>query len=373
MKMFFTRARIVLWLLIVALAVSLNACTTMENEGGKMELNLAVTDTYDLAAMGFSLVSVDGKAVSARGNTIEAVSEGTAEVTISDAEKQYTFGVRVYPDAKTLGNQYPVDRGMFQGKNVIVLGDSIVYGWICEPGVTIDHNATYFAQLCGYLGAATDPADLTECNLSQGGTTLVIDNEYGISGLNRIEKTEPFLEESVMRDPYRAFLTADLCVIAHGTNDFSRGVMAECLPGSVFSDTPTERWQVNSFRGGLYYAIGKIREINPNIKIIVSSPAIWKADGQLMQYTPDRLSVLHTASGATIQDYVRVMKAVCQEQGAILVDFSNVFTYDNFCETQSRTWTCDGLHPTSAGHQLMFEAMIKQLTQSGNIYGEAAE
>lgn len=116
------------------------------------QLHLSISDTYDLQAMGYRLVEVSGQAVQADGNTVKAVAEGYAQVTVADEAGEHQFTVQVWADAKSLGQRFPVDRGMFGGKNVILFGDSISQGWICEPGVTIDPSATYFAKLCQYLG-----------------------------------------------------------------------------------------------------------------------------------------------------------------------------------------------------------------------------
>lgn len=313
--------------------------------------------------MGYRLVGISGEAIEADGDILRAVAEGFAEVTVADEAAEHRFTVRVWADAKALGDRFPVDRGMFGGKNVILFGESISQGWICEPGVTIDPSATYFAKLCEYLDAATDPTDYCTCNLAQGGTTLTKNNTYGISGVERVSRTEPFVEDNRSRDAYGSILSADLCVIFYGSNDLGMGVLAECSPDSIFNDEPEQAWQVNSIRGGMYYMLTTIRERNPNVKFLVLSPTLRRADGTLLGYSEDKTDVLNLATGQSMKMYTQAMKEVCEEQGARFVDWTGLFGYEDFCEEYTNLWAYDGLHPHRAGHQKMFEFLLQQLNQ----------
>lgn len=327
------------------------------------QLHLSISDTYDLQAMGYRLVEVSGQAVQADGNTVKAVAEGYAQVTVADEAGEHQFTVQVWADAKSLGQRFPVDRGMFGGKNVILFGDSISQGWICEPGVTIDPSATYFAKLCQYLGAATDPTDYCKCNLAQGGTTLTMNNSYGISGVERVSRSEPFLEDNRSRDAYNSILSADLCVISYGSNDLWVGALAQCAESSLFDDEPQQPWQVNSIRGGMYYMIQSIRKLNPNVKFLILPPLLRRADGVVLGYSEDKTDVINLATGQSMRMYSQVMQQVAQEEGARFVDWTGLFTYEDLCEDYTNLWSYDGLHPHRAGHQRMFEYLMQQLNK----------
>ncbi len=337
--------------------------TTNNDSEEEAQLHLAVSDTYDLQAMGYRLIEVNGDALQAEGDILHAVAEGNAEVTVADDGAERTFTVRVWADAKSLGDRFPVDKGMFQGENVILFGESISQGWVCEPGVTINPAATYFAKLCEYLGAATDPTDYCNCNLAQGGTTLTLNNAYGICGVERVSRTEAFTEDNRSRDAYNAMRNADLCVIFYGSNDLYAGVLAQCTQDSIFNDQPQEAWQVNSVRGGTYYMINTIRKLNPNVKFLLLSPTLRRADGTVLGYSEDKTDVVNLATGQSMRMYSQAIKVVAQEEGARFVDWTGLFTYEDFCEDYTNIWAYDGLHPHSAGHRRMFEFLMEQLNQ----------
>lgn len=348
----------------------ISGCTE-EGSAGNMtqkELNLCVGDTYDFDAMGYTLEKLEGKTVSAVGNVITAESVGFAVAIVRNEDlSEYRYQITVYADAAALGDRFFIDKGMFQGKRTIVFGTSITDGALGDPNTFtgMNYTDTYFALLCNYLGVITDPTDLRNCNLACGGTTIsyVGNNPYGISGVERIEATEPFSDGSRVRDPYPNILRADLCVIYYGGNDLVWNVLAESNGMDGLNDRPTRAEDAKTVKGALYYMITKLHEMNPDMKILVLPPLYRRADGVTLVYSEDKVDVINAMTGVTVRDYIRVMKEVCEEQGAMFVDWYPLFDYENFGAEGVDTYSGDGLHPNVEGHKKMFEYLMDQVSK----------
>lgn len=332
------------------------------------ELNLCVGDTYDFGAMGCTLVNLNSEHISAEGNIISAESAGSGVAVIQDAQlTEYSCKITVYVDAASLGGKFPIDKGLFQGKRAIVFGDSITDGALGDPNTFtgMNYTDTYFAQLCNYLGVITDPTDLRNCNFACGGTTIshVGNNPYGISGVERVEATKAFSDGYRLRDPYPNILTADLCVIFYGTNDLVWHVAAESNGMNGLNDQPARAEEAQTVKGALYYMITNLHELNPDLKILVLPPLYRRADGILLAYSEDKVDVMDAVTGVTLRDYNRVMKEVCEEQGAMFVDWYSLFDYENFGAEGVNTYSGDGLHPNVEGHRKMFEYLMDQVSK----------
>jgi lysophospholipase L1-like esterase len=197
-----------------------------------------------------------------------------------------------------------------------------------------------------------------------GGTQISSGNSFsGISGAERMERVEPFYEDGTKRDIRPAILTADLCVIYYGTNDLVGGKLAQATGNGWVTDTPRKASDAQTIRGALYFMINMLRSLNPDIKILVLPPVLRRADGELLIYSEDKTDVINKSTGQSILQYRDVMKEVCQENGAKFIDWSPVFTYENFCADNVSTYSTDGLHPNAAGHQLMFDYLLGLLAK----------
>lgn len=360
--------RLLALVLCGALTLGLCACGAERAEEpgdlAQRTLCLCVGDSYDFAAMELRLDNLGGTALYAVGDTITATAEGTDWVRASDAQgAQYRFTVTVYADAAALGGSFPLDRGMFQGKKVIAFGDSITDGCLLDstkPG-GLNYEDTYFAKLCAYLGAASDPTDLENCNFACGGTTLAYGtNGYGISGVERVSRTEPFTDAGRVRNPYPNVRDADLCVIFYGTNDLTAGVAAENAGGT---DTPSRAQDALTIRGGMYYMLRTLHRINPRLKILVLPPLYRRADGYLLVYSADKTDVCNPFTHASLKQYGETMAAVCRENGAKFIDWYGVFDYASFGADGASTYSADGLHPNVAGHRRMYDFLVQSASQ----------
>ena len=330
------------------------------------ELHLCVGDTYDFSAVGYSLKDLGGTAVFAVGDVITAVAEGTDRIIVTDIMNEaYRFTVTVYKDAASLGDKFPIDKGMFQGKKIIVFGDSITDGCLLDPTKPngLNYEDTYFAQLSAYLGASSDPTDLENCNFACGGTTLTcgLNGGYGISGVERVNKGSSFTDAGRVRNPYPNILDADLCIIFYGTNDLTAGVKAEAVAADGLTDTPQTMQEAKTISGGMYYMITALRKLNPKLKILVLPPLYRRADGTQLIYSEDKTDVLMASTGQSLQNFGEVIGQVAQDNGARFIDWYGLFNYENFGRNDATTYSYDGLHPNVEGHKKMFEFLIEQL------------
>lgn len=327
-------------------------------EHREKRLNLCVGDTYDFGAEGYAVSGFAGTALGCVGDTVTALTTGTGEVTVTDPrQRQCRVPVTVYAGTEELGGRYPLDRGLFQGKRVIVFGDSITDGCLLDPEKPVNYEDTYFAKLCGALGAASDPTDLEACNFACGGTTLTygLRRSYGISGVERVDRTEPFTEGGHQRDPYPNILRADLCVIEYGANDFD-----EQVPAGTSADRPERAEQAVTVRGGMYYMLRRLRALNPSLKFLVLPPLYRRANGTSLLWTDDRADVRCAATSETLRDYGRTIREVCGELGAKMIDWYGAFDYESFGREDADRYTLDGLHPNAAGHEVMFRYILKK-------------
>lgn len=360
-------------LLCAVMIMTACSCGRREKEKGvekvagdyvKKKLNLCVGDTYNFAAMGYTVNKLEGTALYLVDNTVTAYAAGTDEVIVSDPLlKQYSFQVTVYETAAELGDRYPLDQGMFEGKQVIAFGDSITDGCLLDPDKPTNYDDTYFAKLCRYLGTASDPTDLENSNFTCGGTTLTygLRGGYGISGVERVDETHPFTDGGRIRNPYPNILTADLCVIEYGANDFDEDV----LTGTAW-DRPEKAEDAVTLRGGMYYMIRRLRELNPNLKILVLPPLFRRADGTNLLWTEDLTDVQNAKTGETLRGYAQALREMCEEYGALFIDWYPVFNYENFGRIDAGQYTEDGLHPNAAGHELLYQYLFKYITNERN-------
>lgn len=335
------------------------------------ELHLCVGDTYDFSAMGYVLEDLEGTAVFAVGDVVTAAAEGTDHVIVTDIMKEsYRFTITVYKNAAALGDKFPIDKGMFQGKKIIAFGDSITDGCLLDPTKPngLNYEDTYFAQLCAYLGASSDPTDLENCNFACGGTTLTygLNGGYGISGVERINKGNSFTDGGRVRNPYPNILDADLCVIFYGTNDLTAGAKAEANAADGLTDTPQAMQQAKTIRGGMYHMITTLRKRNPKLKILVLPPLYRRADGTQLVYSADKTDVIMASTGQSLRQFGQVIGQVAQENGARFIDWYGLFNYENFGRVDATTYSYDGLHPNVEGHKKMFDFLVERLEMTAS-------
>lgn len=331
----------------------------------RKSLSLSVGDSYDFSAMDLTLVASregDNLVYSMSKSVIRAAAAGRSVLEVKDkAGTSLLYDVTVCGSAEELGADYPLDKGMFKGKKIIVFGDSITDGFL---GNETDYSSVYYALLCQYFGASNDPTDTMNSNFACGGSTLTygLRHNFGISGVERVSATAPFTDTVTgkRRDPYPNVQDADLCIVYYGANDMDENVKSSAKTLAGANDTPARMEEAVTIKGGAYFMLHKLRALNPNLKLLVLPPIYRRTTNPaLMYYGEGYNDIYNMISGETLSGYTAVLKETAQECGARFLDWSHVFTYENF--VLSDQYTMDGLHPNRAGHRLMYDFLISQI------------
>lgn len=174
--------------------------------------------------------------------------------------------------------------------------------------------------------------------------------------MERISSVQSFLDNGRVRNPYPNVLNADLCVIYYGTNDFTFDAPARSDNSLKTSDTPTRPEDAKTIKGGAYYMVNKLYELNPRIKILILPPTYRRSWDHFVYDMKNPNEIYNTVTGGKLTDYGVALKEVSEEQGAKFIDWYPVFNYENFAISDQ--YTVDGLHPNREGHQAMFDYLI---------------
>lgn len=139
------------------------------------------------------------------------------------------------------------NQSVLKGKNVIVYGDSIVWGQSgYEPSVSHNPWPSVLAEKTG----------ANVLNMGIPGATMAFVGDDETSDLNR--DAFAYLVDSADLEKY------DYIFIAYGTNDLSYGV-----PIGENNDMDT-----HTFKGAINYSIKRIEEKNPDIHIVLVTPML---------------------------------------------------------------------------------------------------
>ncbi len=101
------------------------------------------------------------------------------------------------------------------------------------------------------------------------------------------------------------------------------------------------------FEKDLRLLITKSLSALPNLKIVVGEPFALKG-----------VNVVDDSWFPEFYDYQKVVKDLALEFNLAFIPYQNIF--DEACKHEpAETWTYDGVHPTTAGSQLMAKAWLK--------------
>jgi lysophospholipase L1-like esterase len=184
-------------------------------------------------------------------------------------------------------------------KSICIFGDSIVYA----------HTDPMRGGWPGRLKQA-----LTEAN--DAGAVYAL----GIPGNTLRDVADRFDGEAAARKP-------DLVIIAVGTAD---------SPNDFSEPTP-----LAEFQEGYGALLEKVRKVTPRVLVL----------------TPPNIDVSRATYGFsnhTIELYVNAIKASANNKAVPCVDL--------FGRLSDQDFDRDGLHPTSAGHEKLYDAVMKTLT-----------
>ena len=208
--------------------------------------------------------------------------------------------------------------------NVVVFGTSI---WAIEPGPT---------------GIASRLEEMTSFNVTDnsvlGGMATRVEDDYLSDGsLISILLYNNDMHSRKMRDN---IMEADYVILAFGGNDHARGVPAS--------------GDGNSFENALKLAISTIKEMNPDVRIILVAPL-----GGWALIEGEYVSSLETdCGGGTLSDFIDVVERVSQQENLLCVKMSEGIV---FSKDEPLKYFEDGSHLTELGRMLYAQYLTEKI------------
>jgi lysophospholipase L1-like esterase len=196
--------------------------------------------------------------------------------------------------------------GLPTSPRILFQGDSITDGNRGRgPDLNHVHGHGYVYLIAARNGAGAPSQNTTFLN-------------RGVSGNTVLDLSKRWAKDTLELKP-------DVLSVLIGVNDSSKGV-----PPETFEKTYDE-------------LLTAARAANPKLRLVLCEPFLG-ASGPAIDKSPgrrERLALL-----------VPVVRRLAEKHGATLVDFQKVFD-EALLRTPSSYWIWDGVHPTTAGHQLM--------------------
>ena len=208
--------------------------------------------------------------------------------------------------------------------NVAVFGTSI---WAIEQGPT--GIASRFEEMTSF--------NVTDNTVLGGMATRVEDDYLSDGSLISILLYNNDIYSKRMRD---SIVEADYVILAFGGNDFSRGVPAS--------------GDGNSFENALKLAISTIKEMNPDVNIILIPPLDGWAliDGKYV--SPLEMDF----GGGTLADFIEVVERVAQQEDLLCINMSEVIF---FSEDEPLKYFEDGSHLTETGRFIYAQYLTEKI------------
>lgn len=133
------------------------------------------------------------------------------------------------------------------------------------------------------------------------------------------------------------FTKVETVLIQQGINDYHAGTPIE---------NPEDPYDEYSFLGAIRTAVGDLRKVNPNLRIVLVTPTYtWYIFTGLTCEEADQ-------GGGLLEDYVEAEHRVARELGIEIIDvYHDFFPHESWEDKD--LYTRDGLHPNEAGREKM--------------------
>lgn len=187
-------------------------------------------------------------------------------------------------------------------------------------------------------------------SLSLAGITKAIAaDDLGVQQTVRVrESNKEYFEDTVDGLEKIDFSSVELVIIMHGLNDFYVGA-------PIYNEEdPLDEY---SFTGALRSSLLSLREVNPNMRILLVTPTFtW--------HLQSGLTCEEFNGGYGIQeDYIQAEIEVAKELGVELIDvYHELFPHEKWEDWE--LYTFDGLHPNEAGRELLTNVIYEYLQEN---------
>lgn len=222
-----------------------------------------------------------------------------------------------------------------QGKNICFLGDSITAGSGISSMDKIYWNLLAEREGCHSFGYGI------------GATRIASQRSYGVDNPvhapNCDENNEYFASRvPAMREE------ADVVVVFGGTNDYGHG---DATLGSMSDRTP------ETFYGAVHHLILTLQAKYPKATLVLLTPL-----HRCRENEPYNSLGIRNMTG--LAGYVSIIKEVGAYYGLPLLDLYAIPDFEPENEENRLLYMKDGLHPTDAGHEILYRylaAFLKAL------------
>ncbi len=237
--------------------------------------------------------------------------------------------------------------------NVVFFGDSIVGNDRTEGSVT--------AQLSKKTGLTVYNAGIGGTKLTKGRPDYNILDRYNMLNFARVVENGDFTVyltdnlssyfelndvidyagETIKNLAYEDLDYADVFIVEQGVNDFLDRVAAF---------NPDDPYDEMTIEGSLREIIRIFKTKYPDKQLIVVSPGYFDIEAG----NSDELDMGY----GTIEEFVRVEKEICEENGIIFIDFYHDSGID---ETNYKEYLIDGLHTNAKGNERLASLIAEVL------------
>ena len=181
-----------------------------------------------------------------------------------------------------------------------------------------------------------------------GLTKAVAADDFGAQQtLRGRESSTEYFESTVDQLEVIDFSAVELVLIQHGLNDYYDGVPIQ---------NEQDPWDEYTFTGALRRSLAYLREVNPNMRILLVTPTYtWLL-------LKDMTCEEYNAGYGVQEDYIRAEIEVAEELGVEVIDvYHDLFPHETWEDWKLYTW--DGLHPNEAGRELLAGIISDYLLQ----------
>ncbi len=233
------------------------------------------------------------------------------------------------PEEKVSLTDFKLTKEYFEGKKVVVYGDSI----------TMPVANTQFVEEANYIDLlARDLGFVLLANYAVPSTTAT--HSYSVYPKGAAKED---LESGPRYVTQHEFVneTADYALIMYGANDFTLGA-----PIGTDADVPQSYGEVTTYKGGIRFMVETLRKHNPDIRIQLFTPLYRAGYGTFP---------VNGSTGLSIPDYGDALFGMKDSLQVRVLDTFPVFSEEIYYANSK--YTKDGTHPNDAGHALL-EAYI---------------